>query len=443
MDVDSFLFMKKVHIKTYGCSNNFHESEVMSGLLAEKGYAVSDVDASDVVLLNVCTVKGDDSAFDHVKKACDQHVGKKILVGGCVTKELRGLVLKHYPDVSFFNTHNLQKVASVADKAVAGESVIERTPDSGERILLPKIRANPLIDILPISSGCTNYCTYCSVKQIKGGVKSYSVEDIVAQVKRSVSEGVKEIYLTSQDTAAYGADSGVLLPVLLQAILSVDGDFMVRLGMGNPNHFVKYVDDLISVFEHPKLYKFLHMPIQSGNNRVLESMKREYTVEEYRYIVRKFKEKIPEMNIATDVICGYPTETAEEFLDTLNLIKEVPPVALNISRYKIRKNTPAATMEQVPADVKKERSRLLSAAFFSVAEKESLRWLGWEGNIIVNEAGRFQTVKGRNYCYKQMLIPGTLDDYPLGSIVRVRVVEALRFDLKCEVLDKKVQLKVV
>ena len=185
------------------------------------------------------------------------------------------------------------------------------------------------------------------------------------------------------------------------------------------------------------------MPIQSGNNRVLESMKREYTVEEYRYIVRKFKEKIPEMNIATDVICGYPTETAEEFLDTLNLIKEVPPVALNISRYKIRKNTPAATMEQVPADVKKERSRLLSAAFFSVAEKESLRWLGWEGNIIVNEAGRFQTVKGRNYCYKQMLIPGTLDDYPLGSIVRVRVVEALRFDLKCEVLDKKVQLKVV
>jgi threonylcarbamoyladenosine tRNA methylthiotransferase CDKAL1 len=435
--------MKNVHIKTYGCSNNFHESEVMGGLLQEKGYAVSVENDSDVILLNVCTVKGDDSAFDHVKKACVAHADKKILVGGCVTKELRELVLKHYPDVSFFNTHNLQKVASVADKAVAGKSVVERTPDSGVRILLPKIRANPLIDILPISSGCTNYCTYCSVKQIKGGVKSYPVEQIVAQVKRSVAEGVKEIYLTSQDTAAYGADTGVLLPVLLRAILSVEGDFMVRLGMGNPNHFVKYVDDLVSVFEHPKLYKFLHIPVQSGNNRVLESMKREYTVDEYKYIVRKFKEKIPEMTIATDVICGYPTETAEEFLDTLNLIKEVPPVALNISRYKIRGHTPAATMEQVPADVKKERSRILSAAFFAVAEKESLQWLGWEGNVIVNEAGRFQTVKGRNYCYKQMLIPGTLDDFPLGSIVRVKVVEALRFDLKCELLDKKVSLRIV
>ena len=442
MDVDSSLFMVNVNIKTFGCSNNFHESEVMAGLLKEKGYSLGESD-SDVVLLNVCTVKGDDSAFAVIKKACDSCKDKKILVGGCVTKELRELVLKHYPNVSFFNTHNLQKVVSVADNAVAGDVVNQRGLDDGQRILLPKIRVNPLIEILPISSGCTNYCTYCSVKFIKGNVKSYPVEQIVEQVRLSVSEGVKEIYLTSQDTAAYGADTGVLLPVLLRAILSVEGNFMVRLGMGNPNHFVRYVDDLIAVFAHPKMYKFLHIPIQSGNNRVLESMKREYTVEEYQYIIRKFREAFPEMLIATDVICGYPTETAEEFLDTLQLVQNVPPNVLNISRYKIRKNTPAAFLAQVPASIKKERSKMLTSVFYSVAEKENLQWLGWEGNVLVNEAGRFRTVKGRNYCYKQVLIKGTLDDYPLGSIVRVKVVEVSAFDLHCEVVEKKVSLKVV
>ena len=438
-----FLSMANIHIKTYGCSNNTHESEVMAGLLQQKGYHLTPLEKdADVVLLNVCTVKGDDQALRQVQEVSQQHKEKKIIVAGCVTKELKAALLKQYPQISLLNTHNIQKVALVAGETLAGNVVSVRGMDSGTKLLLPKIRTHPLINILPVSSGCTNHCSFCSVKLIKGNVVSYPVEQIAAEIQKSVADGVKEIYLTSQDTAAYGADTGIGLCHVLRSALAIPGEFMIRLGMGNPNHVVHFVDELIELFKHPKMYKFLHIPLQSGSDRVLSSMKREYTVNQYRYLVRKFKEAIPEITIATDIICGYPTETADEFLETLRIVEETKPNIINISRYKKRRNTPAFLLEQVPASVKHERCKILSAAFKEITYRENLLWVGWEGNVIINETGRFRTLKGRNYCYKQIIVPGTLDNYPLGSIVRVRVVDVSAFDLFCEVVEKKVSLRV-
>lgn len=436
--------MASVHIKTYGCSNNVYESEVMAGILQKHGHvAAFRPESAEIILLNLCTVKGDAQALQHVREAFSLYPQKKLIAAGCVTKELKQQLLKQFPAVSLLNTHTLQKINAVADSAIVGKRSVVQGKDQGTKLLLPHIRSHPLISILPISSGCTNYCSFCSVKLIKGNVFSYPVEQIVTEVERNVADGVKEIYLTSQDTAAYGADTGVGLLAVLQAVLAVEGNFMLRLGMGNPNHFIRFVDELIAVFKHPKMYKFLHIPLQSGSNRVLSSMKREYAVDEYKYIIRKFKEAIPEITIATDIICGYPTETSDEFLETLHVVEETKPNIVNISRYKKRDNTPAALLEQISAAVKHERCRLLEASFKHVAYHENLSWIGWEGNIIINEAGRFRTLKGRNYCYKQMIIQGTLDDHPLGSIVHVKVVDVSAFDLFCEILEKKIELKVV
>lgn len=417
--------MAKVAFKTYGCSNNFHESEVMAGLLGEDGHTMADEIDADVILLNICTVKGDQHAFKEIKIASELYPNKQIIVGGCVTKELREQIKSTFPKIKLFNTHNIQQVAELLK-----EELELKGKDENPKILLPKKRINPIINIVPINEGCTNHCSYCSVKLIKGNVKSYPVELIVEEVKKSINEGVKEIYLTSQDTAAYGADKNIQLPALLREVLKIDGEFFIRLGMGNPNHFIKYVDELIECFKDKKMYKFLHIPVQSGNNEILENMKREYSVEEYKEIIEKFKKAIPEITIATDVIVGYPEETDEQFNDTLKLIQETRPDVLNRSRYQLRENTPAAKMNQILERDKKTRSRIITSEFKKISEERNSKWQDWEGEIIINEIGKHDTFIGRNYCYKPVVVKG---NFNLGDILKVKISETTIHDLRGEI----------
>ena len=167
------------------------------------------------------------------------------------------------------------------------------------------------------------------------------------QIKTAVNQGIKEIWLTSQDTAVYGLDIGCTLPILLQKILALDGTFMVRLGMGNPDHFKLYINELAEIFRHPKMFKFLHIPIQAGNNAVLNAMKRNYTKEEFFEIVQKLRKKISEITIATDIICGFPYETDEQFNETLDVVKQLQFDVINISRYSARPKTLAAAFPKI------------------------------------------------------------------------------------------------
>ncbi|MFA6888718.1 MAG: tRNA (N(6)-L-threonylcarbamoyladenosine(37)-C(2))-methylthiotransferase, partial [Candidatus Woesearchaeota archaeon] len=334
-----------ITIQSFGCSSNIHEGEVMAGLLKQAGYAiVKQPTEADVIILNLCTVKGHHTALQAIKKVLS--IRAKLIAAGCIHEHTKKAVREFVPNISFINTHNIQDIVSVVKQVQNGEIVDATTKEKKVKIQLPKVRINSIINIIPIEEGCTSACAYCSVKLIKGHVFSYPLQDICQEVQTSINEGVKEIYLTGQDTGAYGLDKkdNLELPELLEALCQIKGNFMIRVGMTSPNHVHRHLTKLIIAFQHPKIYKFLHIPIQSGSNTVLKSMKRPYSVEEYKECITEFKKAIPKMTIATDIIVGFPGETEEDFQQTLELIEETTPVVVNISRFVPRPNTVAATM---------------------------------------------------------------------------------------------------
>lgn len=427
--------MARVSFKTYGCSNNFHESEAMAGLLRERGDVLVDSDdEADAIVLNLCTVKGDKNALKHVRKTKERFPDKGIIAGGCITKSLQKSLREE--GVSLLNTHAIGKIDEVMDRTLRGEraEILEWKRDV--KVGLPKARPNPMVNIVPISNGCTSACSFCSVKMIKGHVVSYPVRDIVQEISDSVKEGVWEIWLTSQDTADYGLDwldDDVRLPHLLNEICSIPKDFRVRLGMGNPKTLITYLPELVEAMKDDRMFKFVHIPIQSGNNRVLDEMKRENTVEQYLEIVETLKREIPDITISTDIIVGFPGESEEEFMDTVRLVERTEPEIVNLARFQARPGTMAARMEdQIHGKVSAERSRRLTKVFWPIAKKRRERWIGRECDIVIVEKGNKEgTVKGHNDSWLEVIVEG---DYELGARLKVEIVDATKFYLKGRVL---------
>ena len=294
-------------------------------------------------------------------------------------------------------------------------------------------------------------CAYCIVKKARGHLRSYAKEDILEQVRSAVKERIPEIWLTAQDTGCYGKDIDSSLPELLKEIIALKGDFKIRLGMINPNHLIKFLDELIEIYKSEKIFKFLHVPVQSGNNEILKAMKRKYTVEEFKEIIDRFKQAIPEITIATDIICGFPGETEKQFYDSLDLIKEIKPSVLNRSRFWPRPGTEAAEMEdQVHGRDTKKRSQLLTDIFKNISRMQNERWLNWQGEVLIDEVGKQATSLpeksfplhgvnaplpkanqwiGRNFAYKPVILHG---NYRLGDKVQVRINRITTHDLRAE-----------
>jgi len=219
---------------------------------------------------------------------------------------------------------------------------------------LPYIPSKEDITIIPISEGCLGDCNYCSVKFARGKLKSYKIEDIIKQIKG------KKILLTSQDTGCYGLDINTNLVELLKQVVKVKGNFQVRVGMMNPEHVLPILKDLVEVYKDKKIFKFIHIPIQSGSNNVLKEMNRRYTVEDFIKIVKEFRKQIPEIHISTDIIVGYPTETEEDFKKTINLLEKLKLEVINLSRFAPRPKTAALKLKQLPVEEIKRRSIIIS-----------------------------------------------------------------------------------
>ncbi|MEM4245459.1 MAG: radical SAM protein, partial [Candidatus Nanoarchaeia archaeon] len=191
----------------------------------------------------------------------------------------------------------------------------------------------------------------------------YTKKEILGEVKKAVKEGCTIIKLTAEDTGCWGKDIDEKLPDLLGEILKTEGNFKIRLGMMNPNHAIEFLDELIKIYNNPKMIKFIHIPVQSGSNKVIKDMKRDYKVEDFKKIVKRFRKEVRGINIATDIIAGYPTETEEDFKKTLELIKEVKPEVLNISKFAPRPKTEAAKLKQLRTEIIKERSKYLTLEY--------------------------------------------------------------------------------
>lgn len=424
-------------LKSFGCSTNLADGEVMAGCLARAGYVLVDsLAGADVVVYNTCAVKGptENRMIDLLKRVPKS---KKLIVVGCLP---------------LINFERLQREASF--DGVAGPALGERIVDIVEAVLkgdkvvaledaerakpdmhLPRVRLNPVIGIIPISYGCLGSCAYCCVVFARGRLRSYSVSEIVERVKMDLAEGVREFWLTSQDTACYGLDLGTSLPELVEAVCRVEGNFKVRIGMMTPNMTLKILDRLVKAYENDKVFKFLHLPVQSGDDKILQRMRRFYTADDFRHIIEVFRSVFPKMTIATDVICGFPGETREAFERTVQLIRDIKPDVVNVSKFFARPRTIAAQMRDiVPFSEIKARSAFMSRLALDMALERNREWVGWEGEILVDESGTVSgSWIGRNFAYKPIVIKR--DGGMLGNFVRVKAVEAFPTHLEGEIID--------
>jgi MiaB/RimO family radical SAM methylthiotransferase len=263
-------------------------------------------------------------------------------------------------------------------------------------------------------------------------LRSYSVDEVVGRVKRDLVSGVKEVWLTSQDTGCYGMDIGASLAGLLRRVCEVEGDFFVRVGMMNADHVLGMLDELVEAYKCGKVFKFLHLPVQSGDDGVLELMNRRYTVEEFKAVVEAFKEKFPRLTLSTDVICGFPGESREAFENTKNLMAEVQPDIVNVSKFFSRPRTPAENMFALPPEEVNRRSREVAELSKRISFEKNRSWLGWEGKVLFDERGKGESWMGRNFAYKPVVVKD--GESLLGLFAQVRVVNAFSTYLEAEIL---------
>nr|KYP68800.1 CDK5 regulatory subunit-associated protein 1-like 1 [Cajanus cajan] len=410
------------------------DSEYMAGQLSAFGYSLSDnPDLADLWLINTCTVKSpSQSAMDTIISK-GKSSNKPLVVAGCVPQGSRDL--KELEGISVVGVQQIDRVVEVVEETLKGHEVRLFTRKKLPALDLPKVRKNKFVEILPINVGCLGACTYCKTKHARGHLGSYTVDSLVGRVKSVISDGVKEIWLSSEDTGAYGRDIGVNLPTLLKALvaeLPADASTMLRIGMTNPPYILEHLKEIAEILRHPCVYSFLHVPVQSGSDTILSAMNREYTVSEFRTVVDTLTELVPEMEIATDIICGFPGETDEDFVQTVNLVKEYKFPQVHISQFYPRPGTPAARMKKVPSNVVKRRSRELTNVFESFTP-----YSGMEGKVeriwITDIASDGVHLVGHTKGYIQVLV--LAPDNMLGTSAMVKITSVGRWSVFGEVIE--------
>ena len=411
--------MKKICILTYGCAANFADSEIMAGLLKEKGFEiVNNPKKCDLIILNTCIVKTPtENRMIHKIKELTK-LGKPLIVAGCMPVVEKNIIEKINPKASLIGPYSIEKVVFAVEKTLKGKKIVLVEEKKLVKTCFPRLRKNPVIHILTISQGCLSNCSYCVVKFARGNLKSYTLEEIVKEAREAIKNGCKEIWITSQDNACYGKDIKTDLSELLNEICKIEGKFFVRVGMMNPFHLKPILSKIIKTYKNPKIFKFLHLPVQSGSNRILKLMKRGYKVKDFLSIVKKFRKEIPELTLSTDIIVGFPTESEKDFEKTLKLIEKVKPDIVNISKFGKRPKTKAGEMEQIDRKTINKRSKIISELVRKISFESNKKWIGWNGEVLIDEIKNFS--EGRNFAYKPILIKEKLK---LGSFVNVKIVQ--------------------
>jgi len=290
---------------------------------------------------------------------------------------------------------------------------------------------NKVVSIVPINYGCLGACSYCCVQFARGQLRSYSIREIVERVNCDLNSGVREVWLTSQDTACYGKDIGTNLISLLDEICKIDEEFFVRVGMMNPNYALGMLDDLIQVFKDDRIFKFIHLPVQSGDNQVLKLMNRFYSVADFEKIVYQFRKEIPEITLATDVICGFPGEDDEAFNRSLKLVEGIRPDIVNISKFFPRPRSTAGKSRISPQEVKK-RGKRVAELCNRISFEKNKKWINLTVRVLIDEEGkRPASWIGRNFAYKPTVIKS---NEPLfGRFLNTRIVKAFATYLEAEI----------
>ena len=399
--------MAKIFVEAYGCSASFADSEMISGLILNGGHTlVDDSSESDLNIVVTCSVK--DATANKMIHRIKSLKSKPLVVAGCFPKAEKSTVEKFAENASLLGPNSLGMTLQVIDSTLNGRKQISLEDSDLSKVGLPKVRLNPVVGIVEIASGCMSECTFCQTKLSKGDLSSYRLGDIVRQVQTEIKEGCKEVWLTSTDNGCYGFDIGTDLPSLVNAVVEIPDDFMIRVGMMNPMYMPRIKEGLIESFDNDKVFKFLHIPVQSGSDKVLHDMKRGHTVGTFREIVKKAKERFGDFTISTDVIVGFPSETQEDFQKTVNLLDETRPDVVNLSRYSARPGTDAAEWEQIDVAEVKRRSKVIFEQISKISIENNKKWIGWTGKVLFDEKID-EGIKGRNFAYKPVFVRNEVD----------------------------------
>ena len=423
----------KVFIESYGCTFNQADGQIMAGNLQENDIELVDsIDEADVVIVNTCYVKlpTEDKMTYRIQRLQEDHPDKKIIVGGCMV-EIDPIKLdKIGPNVSWIGPHQLNKSADVVRATYCGEVLRETGFSKESKVCVPKVMDDSLIHILQICEGCLGACTFCCTRFARGPLNSYPIKDIVAEAQKAIENGACEIQLTAQDTGAFGRDTGEKLSDLIKEVANLKGDFRVRVGMMHAKNILNDVDEIIDAMKHPKVYDFIHLPVQSGSDKVLSDMRRGHSISQYKEIVSKFRQEIPDITLAVDIIVGYPTESDDDFNQTVELLREIKPNLIHLSKYQHRVGAISSSLTEIPHEIMKKRSKFLSNIKEEITEEENKELVDSIQNVLVIEKGS----KGGYIAKTNSYIPVIVDDAELGTFVDVKITKATATYLISELL---------
>ena len=422
--------MAKIWVEAYGCSASFSDSEMISGLIVNGGHTLAEnPDDSDLNVIVTCSVK--DATASKMIHRIKESNSKPLVVAGCLPKAEKDTVEKFAQNASLLGPNSIGKTLQVIQSTLDGKKLIALEDSDISKVGLPKIRLNPAVGIVEIASGCMSECTFCQTKLSKGDLQSYRIGDIVRQVKTEISDGCSEVWLTSTDNGCYGFDIDSDLPALINSVVGIPEKFFVRVGMMNPMYMSRIRDDLLKSFESSKVFKFLHIPVQSGSDKVLNDMKRGHTANTFRDVASRFRGKFENFTISTDVIVGFPTETEDDFEMTMKLLEETRPDIVNLSKYSQRPGTDAAEMVQIDVAEVKRRTKIAYELITKISKENNQKWVGWKGQVLFDEEFENQ-VRGRNFSYKPIFV----NDKPkIGQIASVEITEATNHSLIGQIIN--------
>lgn len=432
------------HITTFGCQMNEHDSEVIDGLLTERGFSsVKERKDASIVIINTCSVRDNaDKRFfgtlGQLKKRKESDPSFIVCVCGCMMQQQRVVdtIKAKYPWVDvIFGTNSIHHIPELIEKVASEKEKVVDIIENTEEIVegLPAKRLFDHKALVNIMFGCNNFCTYCIVPYTRGREKSRAPEAIVTEVKGLVADGVKEIMLLGQNVNSYDGN-GTSFAELLKMLNDVDGLERIRFMTSNPKDLS---DELIEAFTVcDKLCKNLHLPIQSGSNRVLKRMNRKYTREDYLKLIEKLRKTVPDITLSTDIIVGFPGESNEDFEETLSIVKEVEYDSAFTFIYSIRKGTPAEKFEdQIEESEKHRRFDLLVNAVNEISEKKNKAYQDRVEKVLVDGVSKNDksTLTGRTDGFKLVNFAGKKE--LIGSIVDVKITDAKTFSLFGEVVE--------
>ena len=425
---------KKAWVEAFGCSANIADSEIIKGILSDNGYQLTQIRKnSDINVLVTCAVK---EATEHkmISKIKRYSREKPLVVAGCLPKTSKKLIESFSPSSSLMGPQSLDKTLQVVSGSLHGQKIVALEDSMSTKVNLPRLRLNPVVSIIEISSGCLSECSFCQTKLAKGTLRSYRIGEIVRQMKDDLAANCKEIWLTSTDNGCYGIDLKTDLVELLENCSNIEGDYKIRVGMMNPMYVPRFLDRLISLYRNnDRIFKFLHMPVQSGSERILRKMKRGHTARIFLDVVKELRKKIPEITIATDIITGFPSETEKDFEDTLDIIKESQPDVINSSKYSPRPGTVASKYPKINTAIVKERSTRLHDTIKKTLMSRNQIWHSWEGEILIDEVLENDKIQGRNYAYRPVILDLQDKEFDLkqllGHYLSVKVAKVSNYSL--------------